>query len=113
MPGPRRSLAALLAVAALGLAACGDDAGSGDAQKSADEVQKKADDLQQKSADLAEQVKQGKKTAQEAADELQQDAKDLGGSARKQAQDALNNLQDKVPAKARDDVQKAIDELAG
>jgi hypothetical protein len=111
MPAPRRLLALLLAATALGLAACG-DSGS-DAEKTVDGLQQKQTDLQNKADDLADEVQGGKQSAQDAAKEIQQQADQLGEDGRDQAKEALQNLKDKVPAGAKDDVQKAIDQLGG
>ena len=103
MPAPRRLLALLLTAAALGLAACG-EGDTGDAGKAVDDLQQKADELTDKVAD-------GKESAQDAAKQIQQDADDLGGKARDRAVDALEELKQKAPDGAKDDVQKAIDQL--
>jgi len=112
MPAPRRVLALLLAAAAFGLAACG-DSDSSDAQKAVDDLQQKSTDLQNQADDLADKVQNGKQSAEDAANEIQQQADDLGQEGRDQAKQALENLKDKVPAGAKDDVQKAIDQLGG
>ena len=112
MPAPRRVLALLLAAAAFGLAACG-DSDSSDAQKAVDDLQQKSTDLQNKADDLADKVQDGKQSAEDAANEIQRQADDLGQEGRDQAEQALEKLKDKVPAGAKDDVQKAIDQLGG
>ncbi|MEZ0293906.1 MAG: hypothetical protein ACAH82_15285 [Solirubrobacteraceae bacterium] len=112
MPAPRRLLALLLAAAAFGLAACG-DSDSGDAQKSVDDLQQKQTDLQNKADDLADKVQDGQQSAADAANEIQRQADQLGAEGRDKAEQALKDLKKQVPAGAKDDVQKAIDQLSG
>ena len=112
MPAPRRLLALLLAAAAFGLAACG-DSDSGDAQKSVDDLQQKQTDLQKKADDLADKVAGRQAVGGGRREEIQQQADQLGAEGRDKAKQALKDLKEQVPAGAKDDVQKAIDQLAG
>ena len=77
----RRSIASLLAAAALGIAACGGDSDSERIQRDAAELRQRGKDLRKDAVQAAQHVQDGKKSAEEAAAEIQQDADRLAEDA--------------------------------
>ena len=64
---PRRTLASLLVVGALGFAACGGDSDSEKLQQDAQELQEQGRQLQEEAQKAAQEVQDGTKSAEEAA----------------------------------------------
>ena len=106
----RRSIASLLAVAALGITACGGDSDS-------EKIQKNAAELQQQGADLREDAEQaaqdGTKSAEQAAAEIQDGAEQLAENATDAANEAIDDVKDDagVPDAAKDALEQAQADL--
>ena len=110
---PRRTLASLLVVGALGFAACGGDSDSEKLQQDAQELQEQGQQLQEDAQKAAEEVQDGTKSAEEAANEIQQGAEDLQENATDAASDAIENVQDNsnVPDEAQEALEQAQQDL--
>jgi hypothetical protein len=113
MLAPRRTIAALLTISALGIAACGGDSDTEKAQQRAAELQQQGADLRENAEQAAQDVKDGTKSADEAAAEIQQGAQDLQENATDAAAESIDDVKDNgnVPDAAEDALEQAQQDL--
>ena len=115
MPMPRRTLAALLAVAALGLAACGDDGSDVDRLRDeAGELQQRGEELEDKAAREAAEGRAGRdQDGGGGGRRARRDAEDLAGDAKDTANDAIEDVKDDaaIPEEAVQQLEEAQEQL--
>ena len=109
----RRSIASLLAVAALGITACGGDSDSEKIQKNAAELQQQGQDLREDAEQAAQDVQDGTKSAEQAAAEIQDGAEQLAENATDAANEAIDDVKDDagVPDAAEEALEQAQADL--